>query len=248
VSVFGKGYVDRDWKAEPFASVVPEYSGEVYSRDIWQDLIKEQVKRECSPYDVFQSARLPVLNQKSLNYCWCFCLVQGVSIAIAKSGYDQSPPLHLSASYPAQLYKNFSNSGGWAMQAVSACRKYGIPTVNVFPEATLSKSKCDNDAVRLSAENHSIVQYEECESKDFATAFSALISPDPCCVTLGLSWWRHAVLGVEAVYDKHRGYGIRILNSWGSGWGDKGTQVLWEKTRKGCVADEYVVVRSAKVI
>lgn len=248
MSVSGKGYIQRDWNSEPFASVVPAYSGHIYPRDIWIDMIMEQDKKKCSPYDVFKSAKLPVLNQKSLNYCWCFCLVQGVSIAIAKSGYDCVPPLHLSASYPAQIYKSFSNVGGWAMQAVKACMENGIPTVDVFPEATLSKSKCLSEEVKKSAKQHSIAEYEECESGDFKTAFSALIAPDASCVTLGLSWWKHAVLGVKPVYDKNRGFGIMILNSWGSGWSNNGTQVLWEKSRKGCVADEYVVVRSAKVI
>lgn len=248
MSFLKKGYVDRDFKSEPFGSVVPEYSGTVYPRDVWRDMIAEQDKRECSPYHVFKSANLPIFNQKSTNYCWCFCLVQGVSIALAKSGYDTQPPLHLSASYPAQLYKKFSNSGGWAMQAVKACKDYGIPTTDVFDEAIISRKACDDPKVKQSAKKHSIASYEECESRDFDAAFSALIDPDPSCVTLGLSWWRHAVLGVRPIFDKNRGYGILILNSWGKDWSGDGMQVLWEKSRKGCVAHEYVVVKSAKVI
>ncbi len=248
MSLFGRGYIDRDYKSEPFASVVPEFSGSVYKRDVWRDLIQEQNTRECSPYHVFKSAKLPVLNQKSTNYCWCFCLVQGVSIALAKSGYDKKPPLHLASAYPAQMYKNFSNSGGWAMQAVQAVQSHGIPSVDVFPEATISRKACSSDKVKASAKKHSIVSYEECESRDFDAAFSALLSPDACCVTLGLSWWRHAVLGVRPVFDKTKGYGILILNSWGNHWGSGGMKVLWEKSRKGCIAHEYVVIKSAKVI
>lgn len=243
-----KGYSNRDFKSQPFASVVPEYSGQVYPRDTWRDLIAEQDKRLCSPYHVFKSAKLPTLNQKSTNYCWCFCLVQGVSIALAKSGYDTTPPLHLSASYPAQIYKNFSNSGGWSMQAVEAVQEHGIPTTDVFGEAVISRKACNDSKVKQSAKKHSIASYEECESRDFESAFSALLSPDPSCVTLGLSWWRHAVLGIRPVFDKDRGYGILILNSWGKDWSSDGMQVLWEKSRRGCIAHEYVVVKSAKVI
>jgi len=56
VSEYGTGFIDRDFDAEPFGSVVPEFSGKSYSRDVWRDLIKEQDERKCSPYHAFKSA------------------------------------------------------------------------------------------------------------------------------------------------------------------------------------------------
>lgn len=242
------GFIDRDYSEQPFASVVPEFSGEVYPRDIWRDLIAEQDKRKCSPYHAWKSSGGVVYSQRSTKYCWCFCLVQGVSVAIAQSGYDTTPPLHLSASYPAQLCKGFRNVGGWAMHAVEAVKRYGIPTTDVFPEALISRSKTQRASVKASAKKHSIAEYEDIPSKDFKTAFSALIAPDCSPVTLGLSWWGHAVLGVRGVYHSSRGYGIQILNSWGKNWSDDGMQILWEKGSRNCIAQEYVAVKSAKVI
>ena len=242
------GFIDRDYDAEPFGSVVPAYSGEVYPRDIWRDLIAEQDKRECSPYHAWKSAGAVVYQQASTNYCWCFGLVQGVSIAIAQSGYDTSPPLHLSASYPAQLYKGYRNVGGWAMQAVSAVKRFGIPTVQAFPEAVISRSKSQRAAVKESAKNYGIAQYEDIPSKDFAAAFSALIAPDCSPVTMGLSYWKHLVLGIRGVYSKERGYGILALNSWGKHWNGNGMKVLYERGKSHCIAQEYVAVKSAKVV
>ena len=55
----GRGFIDRDFKAEPFASRVPAYSGKVYPRDQWRDMIEEQEKRSCSPYDVLNPPSFP---------------------------------------------------------------------------------------------------------------------------------------------------------------------------------------------
>ena len=248
MSEFGYGFIDRDFDAEPFGSVVPEYSGEVYPRDIWRDLIAEQDKRKCSPFHAFRSAKCPIFSQAKTKYCWCFGLVQGVAVALAQSGYDESPPLHLSASYPAQLYKGYRNVGGWAMQAVKAVQNYGIPTVQAFPEALISRSQSQRQSVKQSAKRYGIAEYEEIPSRDFSSAFSSLIAPDCSPVTLGLSWWGHLVLGIKGVYEKGRGYGILIVNSWGKSWSGDGMQVLWEKGSRNCIAQEYVSIKSAKVI
>lgn len=248
MSEFGTGFIDRDFEEEPFGSVVPEYSGETYPRDIWRDLISEQDKRNCSPFHAFRSASCPIFSQAKTKYCWCFGLVQGVAVALAQSGYDESPPLHLSASYPAQLYKNYRNVGGWAMQAVKAVQQHGIPTVQAFPEALISRSQSQRQSVKKSAQKYGIAQYEEIPSRDFSAAFSSLIAPDCSPVTLGLSWWGHLVLGIKGVYEKGKGYGILIVNSWGKSWSGDGMQVLWEKGSRNCIAQEYVSIKSAKVI
>lgn len=248
MSEFGTGFIDRDFEEEPFGSVVPEYSGETYPRDIWRDLIAEQDERKCSPFHAFRSASCPIFSQAKTKYCWCFGLVQGVAVALAQSGYDESPPLHLSASYPAQLYKNYRNVGGWAMQAVKAVQEHGIPTVQVFPEALISRSQSQRQSVKKSAQKYGIAQYEEIPSRDFSAAFSSLIAPDCSPVTLGLSWWGHLVLGIKGVYEKGKGYGILIVNSWGKSWSGDGMQVLWEKGSRNCIAQEYVSIKSAKVI
>jgi len=248
VSKFGTGFIDRDFDAEPFGSVVPEYSGQTYPRDIWRDLIAEQDERKCSPFHAFRSAKCPVFFQAKTKYCWCFGVVQGVAVALAQSGYDESPPLHLSASYPAQLYKGYRNVGGWAMQAVKAVQEHGIPTVQVFPEALISRSQSQRQSVKQSARKYGIAGYEEIPSRDFDTAFSSLVAPDCSPVTLGLSWWGHLVLGIKGVYEQGKGYGILIVNSWGKKWSGDGMQVLWEKGSRNCIAQEYVAIKSAKVI
>ena len=248
MSKFETGFIDRDFDSQPFASVVPEFSGATHPRDIWRDLINDQDKHKSSPYHAWKSSGSVVYSQARTKYCWCFCLVKGVSVAIAQSGYDEADHLHLSASYPAQLYKKYRNVGGWAMQAVEAVQKFGIPTVRSFPEALISKTHSQRSSVKQSAKKYGIARYEDIESRDFAAAFSALIDPDSSPITLGLSWWGHAVLGIKGVFDPVRGFGILILNSWGPTWNGNGTQILWEKGTRNCIAQEYVAIKSAKVI
>jgi hypothetical protein len=54
---------------------------------------------------------------------------------------------------------------------------------------------------------------------------TAILMDEP--VAMGLDWWRHEVLGVEADYD-NRGFLIGIANSWGTGWGEDGFGWLTE--------------------
>jgi hypothetical protein len=134
------------------------------------------------------------------------------------------------------------------MQAVKAVQEHGIPTVQVFQEALISRSHTQRSIVKKSAQKYGIAEYEEIPSRDFSTAFSALIAPDCSPVTLGLSWWGHLVLGIKGVHEEGKGYGILIVNSWGKNWSGDGMQVLWEKGSRNCIAQEYVAIKSAKVI
>ena len=48
--------------------------------------------------------------------------------------------------------------------------------------------------------------------------------------------------------EEGKGDGILIVNSWGKNWSGDGMQVLWEKGSRNCIAQEYVAIKSAKVI
>lgn len=239
---YKKGYIDRDFDAEPFASVVPAYSGRIYPRSDWRELLELQKQHRTSPLDHFLSAGCTVLNQRNTNFCWCAGVTGAVQVAYAMQGVDPVP--HLSHTYPAALGMKFRNKGSWGINAVRFINEYGLPTVEHYPEGVISRSKTQGDAVKASASKHSIVTFEEIESRNFDAAISTLLCPiAPSPVSCGFSWWGHLVFAAAAVY-RNGEWGVEIVNSWSDKWKNKGrTQLFGAKA----VAHEYIAVRAAEV-
>jgi len=158
---------------------------------------------------------------------------------------EQRPVPFLSATAPAAQGKNYRQQGGWAGEAIQYIEKYGLPTVDTWPQHSLDRSLAGNHEQQLDAGRHGIVSFEEIQARSFDMAVSCLLDPDnPCPVTLGLMWWGHLVCGLRAVKVDSRPYGILIVNSWKKTWGDGGFKVLVENK---ATAHEYVAIRSVKV-
>mgnify|MGYP003305974115 CR=1 FL=1 len=73
-------------------------------------------------------------------------------------------------------------------------------------------------------------------------------------VPVGFIWWRHLVCAMDVVVfheprnstdrEMLRCFGIRIANSWGTGWGDRGYGILKGKRQ---LADGQLVIRSMRL-
>jgi len=211
-----------------FSGGKPYYSksgvlGARYDRKDWPELMALQERDRTSPYHVHKDFDVPVLNQRKTNYCWCFGLVAGVMNRYAKM--DGVAPL-LSPAGPACQGKDFANEGGWGVEAVRYCNRYGIPTQDAWPNCSFNRELPDNPEVIESSKLHDVVEYERLDSYDFDGAMSALLDPlNSSPVTLGLSWWGHLVLGLQGI--RYGGqWGIVIVNSWDYTWGEGGYGVL----------------------
>lgn len=231
-----RGYELRNFARHPFASYAPSYSGRRIPRSDWDELIELQDKNESSPHHVHVRNNLPVLDQNGLPYCWMYGTVAGVMNRYGAIGINPVP--HLSATGPAAQGKRWREQGGWAGEAIEYIERYGIPTVDTWPEHSMQRALADNHAQQLDAARHKIVTFEEIESRDFDAAVSCLIDPfNPCPVTLGLAWWGHLVCGLRAVKISSGQYGILIVNSWTKKWGEQGYAVL---AQNKATAHEYV--------
>lgn len=239
---FSGGYVNRDYARFPFGHYAPPFSGQIIPRSQWTDLIKRQDDNETSPLHVHKKNKLPILDQNGLPYCWGY----GVTAAIMNryAAFGMQPVPHLSATSCAAQIKGFRKQGGWAGEFIKGLAKYGLATVQTWPEHSMDRSLVSNNAVRLDMQRHGIVEFEELPSQNFEAAISALLNPyNPCPVTMGLGWWGHLVCGLRAVVIEPGRFGIAGANSWTAQWGDHGYFVLAESK---ATAQEYVAVRRIK--
>lgn len=214
--------------------------GPRYDRKDWPELMALQEKERTSPLHIHQDYKVPVLSQKSTNYCWMFGTVAGVMNRYAMM--DGVAPL-LSPAGPACQGKNYRNEGGWGEEAIGYINQFGIPTQDVWPNCSFNEDLHTRPSVRNSANKHGVVQFEMLGRYDFDGTMSALLCPyNSSPVTLGLSWWGHLVLGLQAI--RYAGeWGIAFVNSWDYDWGEGGYGVLL-----GEKADptEAVVIKSIK--
>ncbi len=215
-------------------------NGPRYDRKDWPELMALQEKHRTSPLHVHQDYKVPVLSQERTNYCWMFGTVAGVMNRYA--AMDGVAPL-LSPAGPACQGKAYVNEGGWGEEAVGYIDQFGIPTQDVWPNCSFNEKLPSRPSVKISSSLHNVVQYEIMGNYDFDGVMSALLCPyNSSPVTLGLSWWGHLVLGLQAV--RYSGeWGIVFVNSWDYDWGDGGYGVLLgEKANP----TEAVVIKSIK--
>ena len=239
-SGFGRGYVERDYRRFEQGFYAPRYSGPVFPRSQWDDLIKMHDENESSPDHWRIRGEVPVLDQNGYGYCWCYGTVGAVMVAYAQTGITAPK---LSATSVAAQGKNWRNEGGWAGEAIEYIKRFGIAELNVWPEHSMNRSLPQQEAVKRSAARHNIVEFLELPRQNFDAAVSAILDPaNPRPITLGLMWWGHLVYGVRVVKIDRRSYGIKIVNSWRPSWGENGCAVLAENK---ATAHEYVAIDRA---
>lgn len=242
----GSGYKIRPYDSKPLGSYAPIFQNQRrFPRRQWDDLIKLQDDHFSSPYHHHKASNVPILDQNGFPYCWMFGLVAGMMNCYAISGL---PVPYLSATGPAAQGKNFRQQGGWAGEAIEYVDRYGVPTVDTWPEHSLDRDLPNNPDQKADAKRHKVVDFLELPSQDFEAAASVLLDPlRPRPVTLGLMWWGHLVCGLRLVKISRNEYGILIVNSWDETWGDGGYKVLTERraTAHEQIAISHVSPRSA---
>lgn len=236
MNVYSFGYTVRDFKAEPFGSVAPEATVERIRKKDWREVYELGKKNQSFALHAHKRNKVKILNQGSLPYCWMFGTVCAVMTRYAIQGIDPVP--YLSATGPAAQGKNFKKKGGWASEAIRYIEEFGIPTVDKWPERSLSRRLAKSPTVKKSANRHKVTQFRELPSEDFEMAMSALLQGN--VVTLGLSWWGHLVCGLAPVLENGK-WGIEYANSWGPDWGNKGFGKLFGRK---AIAHEYFLVET----
>jgi hypothetical protein len=219
---FFSGYRPRDFAAAPFGTYSAPFALDLIPRNEWAERAEALDAAKATPEHLATFYKVPILNQKTLPYCWCYGVVGAMATSYAQSG---TPIGYLSATSAAAKIKNYVKLGGWAGEAIEGIQRFGVSSVEHWPEAVLDR-RYDTAEQRENAQMHKAVEFEELPSQSFDAVATALLSGFP--VTLGLNWWGHLVFATRLVVLGRGSYGVIIRNSWGDDWENKGRAVLTE--------------------
>lgn len=241
----GYGLVPRDYGAQPVGSIEGSRTFEQLNDELplipWAEMperIAEMVASKSQLSDIRNRGNngqmIPSLNQGSEGFCWMYSGTSAAMLLRARSGL---PHVRLSGHAGGCIIKNFRNQGGWGAQGMEFLMQRGQPSVEFWPERSMARSN-DNPRTWENAARHKILEgfidlddavYDR--NLSWQQVLTCLLCRIP--LTMDFSWWRHSVCGMDAVdvnpskpaTDPNR-YGVRIWNSWGDGYGTKGTAVL----------------------
>lgn len=174
------------------------------------------------------------LDQNGQGYCWMYSGTVAGMLLRAIAGL---PYVRLSGHAGACMIKNFRDQGGWGAQGLDRLFTHGQPSVEFWPEKSMSPTNnnpktWENAALHKIGEGFidlDVPQYDRRLS--FQQVLTCLLCNIP--VISDYNWWGHSVCAMDAVdvnpnkpaNDPGR-YGVRIINSWTDNWGTNGTGVL----------------------
>ena len=233
-----RGLVPRDYSVHPVG-----YLGELcppmravdmplIPRSDWSAIIKEMEETKSRLSDVRRIAgpngtRYPSLGQNGQGFCWAYSTGAAITILRAKANL---PYKRLSPHGVACKIKGFRDEGGWGALSLEFAIKNGYPTVEDWPEKSMSR-QYDNPTTWANAEANKITeQWMDVEppvyDRDltFEQVMTCLLSRIP--VVGDFNWWGHSVCLLDPVEVEPASFGVRIINSWTDNWGDKGESVL----------------------
>ena len=229
---------------KPSKTSLGAYSGQVFPRKDWKELMDLQEKQESSPWHHWKGVGIKVKNQRQTSYCWAFGSTGAVETRYAQQGMGNT---HLSATSVAAPITNFDkNQGGWGSYFFEHVQEFGIASTRTWKELSLDRSLLKSKKVLDDRFQHDVPCFEEHDYMDLDSVVSALLDPiDPTPVTLGYSWWGHLIFGVRATFTDGK-ITLWGINSWGEDWNGDGTVKLVGESR--CTPAEAISVCGVKPI
>ena len=242
------GWQPRNYFDNPSGFYAPLIDAEnLIPRDQWYDRAK---KLEQEKYRLSDFARryVKVKHQGSTNYCWINGVVFACEVMRATQGQRA---VELSPASGGSLIKDFRNTGGWGDQAAEFIQQNGLVPADRWPSNAIDRKYNKPQSWEI-AERYAIAEWNELRCRNMDDLFTCLLQGLP--VPVGYIWWRHLVCAMDVVVfheprattdrEMLRCFGIRIANSWGTGWGDRGYGILKGKKQ---LADGQLVIRSMRL-
>jgi hypothetical protein len=229
---FGHGYDPLQKAANPMPMLAPPDQIKLIPRGEWSERIKERKRQKATGRDL--KARMNggkkhvSLDQNGQGYCWAYST--GAAVMLTRMAANL-PVVRVSPHAVACKIKGFRDEGGWCGLSAKFAREVGYPSVDVWPEKSMSrqndrpetwadaaKHKIEEDWVDLAA-GHFYYQ-----NLTFDQVATCVLLNRACPVDF--NWWQHSVCAVGLVRVEPGSYGLRILNSWSENWGEQGFATL----------------------
>lgn len=228
-----RGLIPRDYQKYPqghYASA-PSFNLPLIPKSEYSARIKERVIRKAQLSDIRLKGDggrpIPSLDQGRKGYCWTHSTVQAIMMLRAWMNESYVP---LSAYAVACIIKNFIDEGGWGALSLDFATTRGVPSQLFWPQQSMSRDY-DNPATWENAALHKSVEswadlnasvYDR--NLTFEQVATLLLTDTP--VVADYNWWGHSVCLLDLVEVEPGSFGVRILNSWGDGWSDRGMGIL----------------------
>lgn len=219
----GMGLVPRDFMKFPqgYLMYARPFDLPLYTDQEIQEGIATQEREQSSLQHLRDRAangsRMPSYDQNGQGYCWAYSSTCAASLARVAANM---PYVRLSAHKVGCLVKGYRDQGGWNSQSIEHIAQYGVPSEDLWPAKSMSKSN-DNEAMRANALLHRITEW-----MDLAEGGELLERQLATCLLLNFpvavdfNWWGHSVCAVRLI--SWRPFKIRIWNSWRDSWSDAG--------------------------
>lgn len=228
-----KGLVPRDLVLQPvgYAASIPPANIPLIPRTEWSARIKEGEATQSFLSHIRNRGNnggvMPSLDQNGVGYCWAYGTTNAISLLRAKQG---EPYVRLSGHAIGCKVKNFRDEGGWGALSLDFAFQNGVPSVEAWPEKSMSRS---NDTTATWA-NAALYKPDEgfvdlaspVYNRDltFDQVMTCLLNRVP--VICDFDWWGHCVCACDPVETSPGQFGVRIWNSWGDSWSQNGMGVL----------------------
>lgn len=225
------GCTPRDYSVQPEMMFDSPDAIQLIPESEWDARFDEQEATKSSLEHIYLSGpgggpQFVNLDQNGQGFCWAYSTAQSIMMTRLAMGL---PPARLSAHAVACKIKNFRDEGGWGGLSAQFAREKGYPTVEFWPEKSMSRSNDKPevwaDALKYRTTEEWVDLTKQAYDQNLTKAQVATNGFMNIAGPGDYNWWSHSVCRIRWVRIEKGAWGQLILNSW-AGWGRSGLGVL----------------------